>query len=84
MDITTYDFMSTSPAKVKYSFGGLNNRFMKLRKPNTEAIGYTLPPTTSPRKCSFGIGERFKNSSQGSCGRNTDQMYNLPSAFKPD
>ena len=28
--LTTYDLVSTSPAKQKYSFGGLNNRFMKI------------------------------------------------------
>ena len=75
--------MSSYPAKVKYSFGGLNNRFMKQKKPNTEAIGYDLPTTVSPRKASFGIGERFK-STIGIKGRNTDQIYNIPSVFKPD
>lgn len=82
MDLTSYDLMSSSPSKLKYSFGGLNNRFQKTRKPCTQAIGYDLPSTKSPRKCSFGVGERFK-SLTAIKGRN-DQIYNLPTTFKPD
>lgn len=62
IELTTYDLVSTSPSKLKYSFGGLNNRFAKPLKPVSQVVGYTLPSTRSPKSCTFGIGERFNYS----------------------
>lgn len=64
-EVITYDQVSSSPAKLKYSFGGLNNRFMKSRKPITQIIGYDLPTTKTKKTCGFGIGERFASTSPG-------------------
>ena len=59
IDLTTYDRVSTSPAKQKFSFGGLNNRFARGTKIISHQVGYTLPTTRSPKSCTFGFGDRF-------------------------
>ena len=47
--ITTYELVSTSPSKLKYSFGGSKaTRFEKvspMRSRGHEQVGYTLPTT---------------------------------------
>lgn len=58
---TTFEQLSTTPANLKYSFGGLRNRFRKLNVPLNQKVGYDLPTTKSPKACSFGIGDRFKD-----------------------
>ena len=45
IDLTTYDLVSTSPAKLKYSFGGKNNRFMKLHNGYIDKNCYNMPNT---------------------------------------
>ena len=58
---TTFDRVSTSPAKQQYSFGiSRTIRFptVKLKHPN-EQIGYNLPSTKKSRAAGFGIGDRF-------------------------
>lgn len=58
---TTFNNVSTSPAKQQYSFGiSKTIRFpsVKLRHPN-EQVGYDLPSTKKVRAAGFGVGERF-------------------------
>lgn len=60
--LTTYDRISTSPAKHKFDFGiSKNIRFKKpsLKGPGHELVGYVLPSTNNKKTCTFGIGERF-------------------------
>lgn len=60
--LTTYDKISTSPSKLKYSFGnGSGPRFPSVEKRMKchDQIGYNLPSTNKKKSCSFGIGERF-------------------------
>jgi hypothetical protein len=60
--LTTYDLVSTSPSKLKYTFGvSKNPRFSKSRKGETDQIGYDLPTTKGTRAAGFGIGERFSD-----------------------
>jgi len=47
-------------------------------------VGYDLPSTKSPRACSFGVGERFTNTSPGCKRHSTDKYYDMPSVFIPD
>ena len=82
--IITYDLVSTSPAKLKYSFGGLNNRFAKIKKPITQVVGYDLPTTKTKKTCSFGIGERFASTSPGRKRTSVDTFYEVPSVFNVD
>ena len=57
---TTYDNVSGSPTKLKYSFGvSKTDRFPRIKLRNHEQIGYNLPTTRKPRAAGFGIGERF-------------------------
>ena len=57
---TTYDRVSGSPTKLKYSFGMSKAiRFPKVKLKNHEQVGYDLPTTKKPRAAGFGIGERF-------------------------
>ena len=59
--LTTYDLVSTSPTKLKYSFGNSKSeRFPKVIKKH-ELTGYTLPSTKGSRAAGFGIGERFSD-----------------------
>ena len=76
--------MSTSPAKLKYSFGGLNNRFAKTRKPTTQLVGYDLPTTKTTKTCGFGVGDRFTSTSPGGKRNSVDAFYEVPSVFKVD
>ena len=64
LGITAYDFVSTSPSKLKYSFGGKNNRFRKLHPGYHDKISYNMPNTISKRAAGFGIGERFPEKSR--------------------
>mmetsp|Transcript_2214 Transcript_2214/g.3328 ORF Transcript_2214/g.3328 Transcript_2214/m.3328 type:complete len:132 (-) Transcript_2214:1280-1675(-) len=58
--LTTYDTLSTSPTKLKYSFGlSKDKRFPSVKKTHHEQIGYDLPPTKGKRAAGFGIGKRF-------------------------
>ena len=58
--LTTYDNVSTSLAKNKFTFGvSRHERFPSVKLRNHEQIGYDLPPTKSTRGAGFGIGERF-------------------------
>ena len=58
--LTTYDLVSTSPSKLKYTFGvSKNPRFKKPVLKGHELVGYTLPSTNDKKTCTFGIGERF-------------------------
>ena len=56
-DLVTYDGVQTQSPK--FSFGGLNNRFQRIKLPICQLTGYDLPATKSPRACSFGKGDRF-------------------------
>jgi len=76
--------MSTSPSKYKYSFGGLNNRFRKDRKPIIDKVGYDLPSTRNTKTCTFGVGERFANTARAERRASIDQFYDIPSVFNPD
>lgn len=55
--------VSTSPTKLKYSFGdSKTNRFPTvnpIRMKGHDRVGYDLPSTKSKRGAGFGIGERF-------------------------
>ena len=56
----TYDNVSGSPTKLKYSFGiSKAIRFPKVKLRNHEQVGYDLPTTKKTRAAGFGIGERF-------------------------
>ena len=61
--ITTYDNISTSPTKLKYTFGdSKTNRFPKVnpvKLKGHDQVGYTLPSTLKSRGAGFGIGDRF-------------------------
>ena len=58
--LTTYDLVSTSPSKLKYTFGvSKNPRFKKPVLKGHEQIGDDLPSTLGKKSSSFGIGERF-------------------------
>ena len=50
--------MSTSPSKLKWSFG-TDNRFGRVRK-TIDKVSYDLPSTKNKRSAGFGIGDRFK------------------------
>ena len=50
--------MSTSPSKLKWSFGK-DNRFPKVKK-LSDKISYDLQTTKNKRSAGFGIGDRFK------------------------
>ena len=64
--LTTYDNVSSSPAKLKYTFGnGKGKRFPTInpiREKGHDLVGYSLPSTRGTKACSFGIGERFADS----------------------
>ena len=62
-DLTTYDQISGSPSKLKYSFGK-QSRFPSV-KHRHEQIGYTLPSTKKTRAAGFGVGERFGTNKKG-------------------
>ena len=60
MTHTSYDTVSTSPAKLKYSFGiSKTVRFPTVKLRNHEQVGYDLPTTKKTRAAGFGIGARF-------------------------
>ena len=65
--ITTYDLVSTSPSKLKYSFGDSKSirfpKFNSTKSKGHDQVGYTLPTTKSSRGAGFGIGDRFKDNS---------------------
>ena len=55
--LTTFEHVSRSPSKNKYSFCKVQNRFMSVRKMQDQQ--YTLPTTKGRRAAGFGYGERF-------------------------
>ena len=57
--LTTYDIISTSPTKLKYSFGISKNVRFQNKTTNNDLICYDLPSTKSTRAAGFGIGRRF-------------------------
>ena len=57
--ITTYDYVSTSPSKMKHSFSSNAPRFVQHQKNSSKDLIYTLPSTSTKKACGFGIGERF-------------------------
>ena len=63
-DLTTYDNVSGSPSKLKYSFGK-ESRFPSVSRRAHEQIGYTLPTTKKTRAAGFGHGERFGTNKKG-------------------
>ena len=63
-DLTTFDNVSGSPSKLKYSFGK-GTRFPSVNRRTHDLVGYTLPSTRKPRAAGFGIGERFGSNKKG-------------------
>ena len=78
--LTTYDRVSTSPAKNKCSFSP-SKRMPKVKITGTDLF-YALPSTKSTRAAGFGIGERFKSVSRNNSP--SPDRYDVPSLFNPD
>ena len=57
--LTTFDHVSTSPAKQKFTFANSKSIRFKQAKVQHDLIGYNLPPTKSSRAAGFGFGKRF-------------------------
>lgn len=94
-DLTTYETVINSSAIQKYSFSK-GDRFPSVRKTYHDQIGYTLPSTKKTRGAGFGIGERFKQKSNGKFSIHSSlfplgkskspspDRYNIPSLFNPN
>jgi hypothetical protein len=57
-ELTTYDSVSGSPSKLKFSFG-LGNRFPSVKKTTNTINAYDLPSMKMNRGAGMGIGDRF-------------------------
>jgi hypothetical protein len=92
-DLVTFESVINSPSNKKYSFSK-GERFPSVRRTNHDQIGYTLPSTKKQRAAGFGIGERFKQKSNGKfkqlfhfLGKSkspSPDRYNIPSLFNPN
>ena len=71
------------PMRVYFDNFDINAHSPQRKRAVSPPVGYLLPSTLSSKTCTFGIGDRFKERST-SPGRFTDQMYDLPTVFKPD
>jgi hypothetical protein len=79
--------VSTSPSKLKYTFGNSKSeRFPKLKTKTNDIVGYTLPSTRGSRAAGFGIGERFSDQKIALKKNNnpSPDRYNVPSVFNPN
>jgi len=84
--LTTFDRVTNSPTKQKYSFGISKSKRFPSVKQRTDNI-YTLPSTKTERSAGFGIGDRFANSnykSKKSRDLPSPDKYEIPSLFNPN
>jgi hypothetical protein len=63
-DLTTFDNVSGSPSKLKYSFAK-GTRFPSVNRRTHDLVGYSLPTTKKTRAAGFGIGNRFGSPRKG-------------------
>ena len=80
----TFDNISGSPSKLKYSFGK-ESRFPSVKRKLNDQVAYTLPSTKKTRAAGFGFGERFGTNNKGSPRLSPPpNAYNIPTVWSPN